>query len=314
MPADKRLELPEPDVSVVIPFWNARNFLAEAAESVFAQSYTNWELILVDDASSDCSTAIAKQYCTRSPKKVHYVSHSGHRNLGASVARNLGVRHSRGRYIALLDADDVWLPNKLQQQVAIMERRADVDVVFGRSLYWHPNAVDVAAPKDYMPDYGIPFDGVIEPPTLLAHYALGKGNTPCPSCMLFRREVLSRIGGFEEAFAPPYGMYEDQAFLAKMFLTCAVYITQECWQKYRIHPESVSALTERDGYHDAAREFYLKWLREYLVQNDCTDARISRLLARALWRYQNPLLYRMLLPLLTASRLGGRALRRMSPQ
>src|SRR5215211_6343875 len=110
----------KPLVSVVIPFLNAERFIQEAIESVFAQTYDNWELLLVDDGSNDGSTRIALEYAERNSGRVRYLQHPGHRNRGVSASRNLGISSARGEYIAFLDADDVWLPHKLEQQVEIL--------------------------------------------------------------------------------------------------------------------------------------------------------------------------------------------------
>src|SRR5271154_2347778 len=105
-----------PLVSTIIIFLNAEKFLAEAVESVLAQTYPTWELWLVDDGSTDDSSRIARDYATRHAARIHYLEHPGHENRGKSASRNLGLRHSRGSYVALLDADDVWLPGKLTNQ------------------------------------------------------------------------------------------------------------------------------------------------------------------------------------------------------
>src|SRR5438094_221896 len=95
----------EPLVSVILPFLNAANFLQEATQSVFAQSYSRWELVLIDDGSTDPSSEFARDYAKRYPKKVRYFEHPEHGNRGACASRNLGIQYSAGEYIALLDAD-----------------------------------------------------------------------------------------------------------------------------------------------------------------------------------------------------------------
>src|SRR5829696_811917 len=99
----------KPLVSSVMIFFNAERFIREAIESVFAQTYDNWELLLVDDGSTDDSTQIALHYAEQYPERVRYLEHPGHQNRGMSASRNLGVSQAKGEYIALLDADDVWL-------------------------------------------------------------------------------------------------------------------------------------------------------------------------------------------------------------
>lgn len=94
----------QPLVSAVIIFLDERGFLGEAVESVLGQTYGRWELWLIDDGSSDGSSEIARRYAEQYPEKVRYLEHAHHKNRGMSAARNLGMRHARGEYIAF------WTP------------------------------------------------------------------------------------------------------------------------------------------------------------------------------------------------------------
>ena len=102
-----------PLVSVVTIFFNGERFLADAIESVLAQRFDRWELLLVDDGSTDGSTAIARGYASAHPDRIRYLEHDQHANLGMSPSRNVGIRASSAPYVAFIDADDVWLPAKL---------------------------------------------------------------------------------------------------------------------------------------------------------------------------------------------------------
>src|ERR1043165_10106697 len=110
--------LPAPAVTAITIFLNEEKFLVEAVESVLAQSSQDWELLLVDDGSSDGSTEIARSYAERHPDRIRRLEHPGHANRGMSASRNLGVSQARGRYVGFLDADDVWLPGQLAEQCA----------------------------------------------------------------------------------------------------------------------------------------------------------------------------------------------------
>src|SRR5262245_39269876 len=96
-----------PLISAITIFLNGDRFIREAIESVLAQTYQSWERLLGDDGSTDGSSAIALEYASRFPGRIRYIEHEGHHNRGMSASRNAGIRHARGRYIALLDADDV---------------------------------------------------------------------------------------------------------------------------------------------------------------------------------------------------------------
>src|SRR4051812_22103421 len=106
-----------PAVSAIIIFLNAERFLSEAVESVIAQTHKDWELLLVDDGSADGSTTLAQGFAARHPDRVRYLEHPAHQNRGMSASRNLGLANSTGDHVAFLDADDVWLPHKLAEQL-----------------------------------------------------------------------------------------------------------------------------------------------------------------------------------------------------
>ena len=106
-------------ISIITPYYNPEKFLAEAINSVLAQTYKNWELLLIDDRSTDCSRNIVKKFAEQD-KRIRCLSLS--RNSGAGIARNLGMIEAKGRYIAFLDADDRWKPHKLQEQLGFMRK------------------------------------------------------------------------------------------------------------------------------------------------------------------------------------------------
>src|SRR5215213_2472495 len=101
-------------------FLNEERFLEEAVQSVFDQQLGDWELILVDDGSTDRSTLMARDLAARDDR-VRYFDHPGHENRGMSASRNLGVARATAPYIAFLDADDVWTSDKLADQVDVLE-------------------------------------------------------------------------------------------------------------------------------------------------------------------------------------------------
>ena len=111
---------PVPLVSIIVPCYNAETFLGATLEAVIAQTFTDWECVVVDDASRDGSAAVLAQYAERDPR-IRPVFQPV--NGGAAAARNAGLGVIRGRYLAFLDADDYWLPEKLAKQVAYMREK-----------------------------------------------------------------------------------------------------------------------------------------------------------------------------------------------
>lgn len=155
-------------VSVIIIFLNAEKFIEGVIKSVFAQTYDHWELLLVDDGSTDTSTDIALRYAEQFPEKVRYLEHANHQNRGMSASRNLGIRNAKGEYIAFLDADDVWLPHKLERQVAILGSQPEVAMVYGLVLYWYSwtgNPEDTQ--RDVPSKLLVQPNTLVKPPTLL---------------------------------------------------------------------------------------------------------------------------------------------------
>lgn len=108
----------KPLVSIVTPCYNSEKYISETIDSVFNQTYKNWEMIIVDDISSDNSIEIIKKYCEKDSRIKYYILEE---KGGASLARNKAIRESQGKYIAFLDADDVWKSDKLEKQVQFME-------------------------------------------------------------------------------------------------------------------------------------------------------------------------------------------------
>ena len=108
-----------PRVSIIMPVYNSEKYLPDAIQSVLNQTYTNWELIVIDDCSTDSSFNYVKQIAATHTQIIPLQLPT---NSGAAVARNLGIDYANGKYIAFLDADDLWLPEKLKIQVDFMEK------------------------------------------------------------------------------------------------------------------------------------------------------------------------------------------------
>lgn len=282
-----------PLVSTVLIFLNEEQFIEEAIDSVFAQTYDNWELLLVDDGSTDASTEIAQRYARQHPSKVYYLEHEHHQNRGMSASRNLGIRYAQGDYIALLDADDIWLPHKLEEQMAILEAHSNAGMVCGASQYWRSWTADPDS-HDITVAVGAPPDTLVPPPDLLMHlYPLGEGNAPCPSSLLFRRAVAEKVGGFEEGFRDKYQLYEDQAFLNKVYLQTPVFVASACWDRYRQHPGSCVSTVTRAGQYHAVRRFFLNWFETYMAGKGFQGTNTWEALQKALWPYRHPFLSRI---------------------
>ena len=279
----------QPLVSIVTIFLDAEPYLAEAIASVRTQTYGSWELLLVDDGSTDGSTAIAREWAARDPGRVRYLEHVGHANRGKSTSRNLGIEQARGTYVTFLDADDVFLPDKLERQVPLLTRHREAGMVYGRTLYWF---ADGDGGRDFMSKLGVEPDRLFHPPALLSLFLRDGGCIPCICGILARREQVRALGGFEERIQH---LYEDQVLLAKLCLAAPVYVESGCGERYRQHAQSSSAIAIASGADhplapSPARAAFLSWLTEYLAAHPATDPALARALRRAWWPIHHPTL------------------------
>lgn len=284
----------KPLVSAIIIFWNEERFLEEAIESVFVQTYDRWELLLVDDGSSDRSSEIARRYAEQYPDKVRYLEHQGHANRGMSASRNLGVRSARGRYISYLDGDDVWLPDKLAEQVTTMESHPTADMVTAPLFMWS-SWTGKCHDRHLDQPYGVgrngkhPFtDTLVEPPRLLALFL--RYEQYIPSGFLAKRDVMEQIGEYEEIFRDAYS---DAVALVKVCLKSPVYVSGKRWYRYRKHAASSTYLSRLHGKEDEEQQIYLNWVAAYFNQQKVQDPELLKIINKMLFRCRHPRLQRL---------------------
>ena len=172
----------DPLVSVVLPNRNYSRYIAEAIESVLTQTYEPVEIVVVDNGSTDDSLAVISSYADR----VSWISES---RQGQSIARNSGIARAQGDFVAFLDADDVWLPNKLEKQMSLIKGKSDVGLVYC--------GIVVAGPKlEPLHEVHPTFGGQV-----LSAFATNAGRAVIlggESTAVVRRSVLDRVGPFDE--------------------------------------------------------------------------------------------------------------------
>src|SRR5437773_9167742 len=128
----------QPLVSVIIPTYNYAHFIAEVVASVQSQTYPNWEMIVVDDGSTDNTEEVVKRIAADEPR----ISYLRQDNARQAAARNNGIRHAKGNYLQFLDADDLIEPQKLEQQVAFLEQHTSVDITHSGVRYFSSERAD----------------------------------------------------------------------------------------------------------------------------------------------------------------------------
>jgi hypothetical protein len=259
-----------PRVAVVMPFLNAERFIDESIQSVLAQNLGDWELLLVDDGSTDRSAAIAGTYAARFPQRIRILRHPGHANRGIAASRNLGVSQTLAPYVAFLDADDVYEPARLEQHLQELDRDPGVAAVISAECYWYSWAGDGAgaqAQPDRIIASVVQPGRRYEPPALIAASLLTRGaHMPATCGVTVRSQVYRALGGIPEEFR---GHYEDQVFFCKLLLEYPAWVSGRVLARYRQHPGSItggnSSLCSGPGSAAmAARERFLHWLEQYL--------------------------------------------------
>ena len=278
-----------PLVTVITVFLNAERFIEEAIASVFAQSYRHWELLLVNDGSTDRSTAIALEYARLHPDRVRYLEHSGHENRGISASHNLALRASNGEYIAFLDSDDVWFPDKLERQVAILNSQPEAALVYGVTQYWYSWNVDDKGRRDLIFGPGVEPDSLVRPPALLAGFLQEELPIPCPSDVMVRRNAAVEAEGFEDSFRR---IFTDQVFYSKLLLKWPAFACGQNLFRYRKHSVSAVSVVRNAGGLRNARLTYLAWLKHYLDDRAISEPAIRRALRMARLKCRFPYLFR----------------------
>lgn len=175
-----------PLISIVVPVYNTEKYIAETIESVIAQTYDNWELLLIDDGSTDSSRKIIESFVEKDSRiKYHYKE-----NGGQASARNLGVKKANGEYIAFLDSDDIWLPKKLEHQIEELIKYKP-DFLYGLGYFYYPEKA-----KD---EQLVEYDWITgERSGLEFFHQIYLGCIVNTNTVLLKRDIFERIGYFDE--------------------------------------------------------------------------------------------------------------------
>lgn len=271
-----------PVVSVLMAFFRGERYIREAIESVIAQTFTSWEFLLADDAGGDGSASIVDEFAGKHPGRIRRLTHPGGANRGPSASRNLGLAQARGTYVAFIDQDDIWVPTKLAEQVAILAAEPRAAMTFGPSWVWYSwsgNPADRG--RDYLQALGFPADTLVAPPWVVCLFLANRTVIPSPSGILVRKSAADAVGGFEDVFR---GIYEDKVFYVKLGLKFPIYLSRRCWYWYRRHGESALVVaSDRGKYFKLWLEF-LAWVGRYMASQNIADEHVERVLAEQVER------------------------------
>src|SRR5437899_528191 len=214
-----------PRVSVIIPAYNAAAYLQWALNSVLLQTFPDWEVIVIDDGSTDQTKSLVEDCMPAFCGKLRYVYQT---NRGLPAARNTGIRHAAGEFIALLDADDVWLPARLERSVAVMDGNPDLGLVHSKVARIDTLGNVIEAPSVPAAKY---LSGRIA-----HHIYTRRAHILCPTVM-FRRRCVEVVGLFDDTM----GGTCDRDLWFRIAERFPVGYIAETLAYYRISPTSMSS-------------------------------------------------------------------------
>ncbi|MEL6442575.1 MAG: glycosyltransferase family 2 protein [Cyanobacteria bacterium J06621_8] len=285
-------------VSVIVPVYNVENYIVQTINSVLNQTYNNFELLIIDDESPDRSIEICQQFDDPRLKIIHQ------QNRGLAGARNTGIRHAQGDYLAFLDSDDLWLPEKLAQHFKHLESSPQVGVSFSRSQF-------IDGQGQALGIYQMPKLQNITPSHLLCRNPIGNGSAP-----VIRREVFEAICFQDNLHGEVENFYFDENFRQSEDIECWLRIAAETPWKiegigealtlYRVNGEGLSAnvLKQYDSWEqmikkhrdrspqllreheNPARAFQLRYLarRAVRLKNGTMAVRLTHQALTTHWR------------------------------
>lgn len=234
-----------PLVSVIMPSYNHARFIGRAIESVLSQSFADFEFLISDDGSRDNTREVVRQYDDR---RIRFFDNK--ENRGACVVHNELLKNSQGKYVALINSDDMWVAGKLERQVAFLERNPDIGAHFGRATYIDER--DAELRKSAVP-FGHVFDQGNRSQAEWFRFFFDVSNCLCHPTSMIRRDCYIELGGYNNRFRqlPDYDMWIR---FVKRF---QVQIDDEPLIRFRVLPgENASAATTQNGIR-TINEHYL---------------------------------------------------------
>ena len=197
----------QPLVSVVVAAYNYGNFIHETLNSVLAQTYSNWECLVIDDGSTDNTSDIVKAFCIQDSRfSYHY-----HSNRGLPATRNVGIHLAKGDFFQWLDADDLLERDKLKKQIEVFELKPNIDIVYSDLCYFYDGKPEKLI---YSPNFNRPWTLKKSGKTQDLIKFMLISCVIMPSMPLLRRQVVEKVGGFNE----DYKFVEDWNFWLRVFI------------------------------------------------------------------------------------------------
>ncbi len=209
-----------PTVSVIIPTYQRSHIVSQAINSVLAQTYKDYEIIVVNDGSQDNTPQVLAQFSDTRITAIHQT------NQGLSAARNTGIRSARGKYIAFLDDDDLWEPQKLEKQISILEANPNFGLIYSDALFF----------SDENGLLGSSYNQAFPTPNLQVLWTLFRYNYIPVLTVVVRRNCLDEVGLFDETLRS----CEDHDLWLRLIEKFPIYFLNEVLARYRNSSNNLS--------------------------------------------------------------------------
>lgn len=236
----------KPLVSVIMNCYNSSEYLREAIDSVFSQTYKNWEIIFWDNQSTDQSAEIFKSY---SDERCKYFYAPSHTKLGE--ARDLAIRKANGEFIAILDADDIWLSDKLEKQISLM-KKLNCGLLYSNALMFYPDG----RIKLYSKNKNKIFQQ--------CYKNLGMNYDICISTVIFKREILGQLSYI---FDLELEVSEEADLFLRISVISKIYYSSDVSARYRVYKKSDSWKKSEKFISDADRIYKMHTQFNYEVEH-----------------------------------------------
>lgn len=254
-----------PRVSINLCCYNSEKYLEETLQSIFAQTYTDWELVIVNDGSTDSTEEIIR----RSMKNGRRIIYHYQANAGLGNARNKAAELSSGDFIALIDHDDLWIPNKLERQIRLFEENPELGLVYCDGYLIDASGTTVLRHSNkYPPAQGYIFDRLV------------RCSFIPPVSAVIKRNAFDAVGPF-----PDFRTAEEFALFLKITYRYPVDYVDEPLYKYRLHPESLTQTGTRERYHQELIEIRKYWMDQMTSGNRRLTRQLKNLASSAYGGY-----------------------------
>jgi len=244
--------------TVVVPYYRTIEYLPDALESVFNQTNDDWECIVILDEYDEKAIRYLEGL-SRSERRISIMSHRNYRNHGVSATRNLGILNAKGDYVAFLDADDLWAPNKLEVYASWIKEHDDAVMLYSKSIFIGDDSKIIVKNAGYITD-GTGVSGYMLRPF---EHMLETDRSIPTSSVVIKTSVLNVIGGFDETT----GDVEDTLLWCQALYHGPVVFIPEILQSYRIHSRSWNASND-DMYQLSSRRLRMYWSLLDYVSSD----------------------------------------------